>query len=92
MGGGNAQKSATARARNEAKKAKAGKGSQLAVNKAAQSIICQVRTIQHNLLYIQYVHVLCKRECYESVLSAFVNGRIYTRREAFSENCPEKGR
>lgn len=42
MGGGNAQKSATARARNEAKKAKAGKGSQLAVNKAAQSIICQV--------------------------------------------------
>lgn len=44
MGGGNAQKSATARARNEAKKAKAGKGSQLAVNKAAQSIICQVCT------------------------------------------------
>lgn len=42
MGGGNAQKSATARARNEAKKAKAGKGSQLAVNKAAQSIVCQV--------------------------------------------------
>lgn len=45
MGGGNAQKSATARARNEAKKAKAGKGSQLAVNKAAQSIICQVGII-----------------------------------------------
>ncbi|CAM9675809.1 unnamed protein product [Hapterophycus canaliculatus] len=42
MGGGNAQKSATARARNEAKKAKAGKGSQLAVNKAAQSIVCQI--------------------------------------------------
>eukprot|EP00752_Nemacystus_decipiens_P007389 g6608.t1 len=42
MGGGNAQKSATARARNEAKKAKAGKGSQLAVNRAAQSIVCQV--------------------------------------------------
>lgn len=42
MGGGNAQKSATARARNEAKKAKAAKGSQLAVNKAAQSIVCQV--------------------------------------------------
>lgn len=43
MGGGNAQKSATARARNEAKKAKAGKGSQLAVNQAACNIICQVR-------------------------------------------------
>lgn len=43
MGGGNAQKSATARARNEAKKAKANKGSQLAVNKAAQSIVCQVQ-------------------------------------------------
>ncbi|CAN0510486.1 unnamed protein product, partial [Scytosiphon promiscuus] len=42
MGGGNAQKSATARARNEAKKAKAGKGSQLAVNQAAQNVICQV--------------------------------------------------
>eukprot|EP00904_Undaria_pinnatifida_P000632 jgi/Undpi1/1056/HiC_scaffold_10.g04519.m1 len=41
MGGGNAQKSATARARNEAKKAKAGKGSQLAVNQAAQNVICQ---------------------------------------------------
>lgn len=42
MGGGNAQKSATARARNEAKKAKAGKGSQLAMNQAAQNVICQV--------------------------------------------------
>ncbi|CAM9339856.1 unnamed protein product [Ascophyllum nodosum] len=42
MGGGNAQKSATARARNEAKKAKAGKGSQLAVNQAACNVICQV--------------------------------------------------
>ncbi|CAM9143727.1 unnamed protein product [Sphacelaria rigidula] len=45
MGGGNAQKSATARARNEAKKAKAGKGSQRAVNQAACNIICQVRLI-----------------------------------------------
>lgn len=45
MGGGNAQKSATARARNEAKKAKAGKGSQLAVNQAAQNVICQVSNI-----------------------------------------------
>lgn len=45
MGGGNAQKSATARARNEAKKAKAAKGSQLAVNQAACSIVCQVKTV-----------------------------------------------
>lgn len=55
MGGGNAQKSATARARNEAKKAKAGKGSQLAVNKAAQSIVCQVCFITQNGTYISAV-------------------------------------
>lgn len=44
MGGGNGQKSATARARNEAKKAKSAKGSQLAVNEAACNIVCQVNS------------------------------------------------
>lgn len=44
MGGGNGQKSATARARNQEKQAKLAKGntSQLKVNKGAQSIICNV--------------------------------------------------
>ncbi|CAM9575798.1 unnamed protein product [Choristocarpus tenellus] len=41
MGGGNGQKSATARARNEKKKAQGSKGSQRAVNAAACNIICQ---------------------------------------------------
>lgn len=50
MGGGNAQKSATARKRNEEKKKKAGKGSQLAVNQAAQSIVCQVRTFAREMM------------------------------------------
>lgn len=50
MGGGNAQKSATSRARNEAKKAKAAKGSQLAVNKAACNVICQV-PIARSIVY-----------------------------------------
>ncbi|KAK9823401.1 hypothetical protein WJX72_002500 [[Myrmecia] bisecta] len=41
MGGGNGQKSATARARKQAEAAKAAKGgSQLKHNAAAQSIIC----------------------------------------------------
>ncbi|CAM9403309.1 unnamed protein product [Discosporangium mesarthrocarpum] len=42
MGGGNGQKSATARARNEKKRAQGHKGSQLAVNAAACNIVCQV--------------------------------------------------
>jgi len=42
MGGGNAQKSATARARNAEKAAKAAKGgsSQLKANQAAQTVVC----------------------------------------------------
>eukprot|EP00192_Tetraselmis_astigmatica_P016224 CAMPEP_0117656934 /NCGR_PEP_ID=MMETSP0804-20121206/5064_1 /TAXON_ID=1074897 /ORGANISM="Tetraselmis astigmatica, Strain CCMP880" /LENGTH=78 /DNA_ID=CAMNT_0005463359 /DNA_START=382 /DNA_END=618 /DNA_ORIENTATION=- len=42
MGGGNAQKSATARARNLEKAAKAKKGSQLATNEKAMNIQCKV--------------------------------------------------
>ncbi|KAK9867826.1 hypothetical protein WJX84_007605 [Apatococcus fuscideae] len=42
MGGGNAQKSATARARNEKLAKQAGKGSQLKQNEAARSIQCQI--------------------------------------------------
>eukprot|EP00850_Spirogloea_muscicola_P009096 SM000050S17021 [mRNA] locus=s50:416403:417158:- [translate_table: standard] len=42
MGGGNAQKSATARERNLAKAAKANKGSQLDTNTKAMTIQCKV--------------------------------------------------
>ncbi|KAK9810679.1 hypothetical protein WJX73_009762 [Symbiochloris irregularis] len=42
MGGGNAQKSATARTRAQEKARKAGKGSQLQKNAAAQNIVCQI--------------------------------------------------
>ncbi|CAM9602072.1 unnamed protein product [Choristocarpus tenellus] len=42
MGGGNGQKSATARLRNEKKKGQGNKGSERAVNAAACNIICQV--------------------------------------------------
>lgn len=44
MGGGNGQKSATARAKNQEKQAKIAKGgtSQLKVNNSAQSIICMI--------------------------------------------------
>ena len=42
MGGGNAQKSATARARNQEKLAKASKGSQLKANAKAMNIQCKV--------------------------------------------------
>lgn len=42
MGGGNAQKSAMARKKAQEKLAKAGKGSQLKDNAAAQSIQCKV--------------------------------------------------
>lgn len=73
MGGGNAQKSATARARNEAKKAKAGKGSQLAVNKAAQSIICQVCT--RAMDNAAAPHSTCSI-CF---LSAYVHGHLLDR-------------
>lgn len=51
MGGGNAQKSATARARNEAKKAKASKGSQRAINQAACNIVCQVNQMNPRLCW-----------------------------------------
>lgn len=42
MGGGNAQKSATARARKLEKEKKANKGSQLATNQKAMNIQCKV--------------------------------------------------
>lgn len=42
MGGGNAQKSATARARKLEKDKASGKGSQKAQNEAAKNIVCQI--------------------------------------------------
>lgn len=42
MGGGNAQKSAAKRAKNQAKEKKKGAGSQLKVNASANTIVCKV--------------------------------------------------
>ncbi|KAL4535521.1 hypothetical protein Ndes2526B_g06413 [Nannochloris sp. 'desiccata'] len=42
MGGGNAQKSATARARKMEAEKKKGKGSQLAANAACMNIVCNI--------------------------------------------------
>jgi hypothetical protein len=42
MGGGNGQKSAKAREKNQAKAKAAAKGSQLSVNAASLTIVCQI--------------------------------------------------
>lgn len=42
MGGGNAQKTATARAKKQEKAAKGGAGSQLKSNAAASNVVCQI--------------------------------------------------
>lgn len=75
MGGGNAQKSATARARNEAKKAKAGKGSQLAVNQAAQNVICQVDNNTKLASGLAVIFVLEVQLLYYRLSKAVINSR-----------------
>ena len=52
MGGGNAQKTAMARQKKQAKEAAAGKGSQLKANAAALSLKCKVcmQTVRSSLV------------------------------------------